>query len=266
MTNPLPGRRPKCRAGAASWLAAGLLAIALAGCASTPKTALDEDDANDAAEPFNRKMYGFNEGLDRYVLKPVASGYVNYVPQLARTGVSNFYDNLLYLNTTLNSFLQGKMQQGASDLARFGLNSVVGIFGLFDVATPMGLERHDEDFGQTLAVWKSGDGSYLVYPLIGPSSVRDTGGVVVGLLTNPLFYVTAPVAIPLGVLNVVDQRARNEGFVKFRDAAALDPYIFTREAYRQNRVSKIYDGNPPPPDFGDALPAPAGAAGPPAQP
>lgn len=254
-----PGRIfPK---GQAVWLAV-LLAFALGGCASTPKSLEEGEDDNDAVEPLNRSMYSFNEGLDRVVLKPVSTGYVKYVPQLARTGVSNFYDNLLYLDTTLNSFLQGKLVQGFSDLTRFGVNSTIGVLGLFDVATPLGLEKHDEDFGQTLAVWNAGDGSYLVYPLLGPSSARDTGGIVVSFLTNPLLYITAPVAIPLSILNVVDQRARNEGFVKFRDAAALDPYIFTREAYRQNRVSKIYDGNPPPPVFDEPAPeSPPPAAG-----
>ena len=240
MQAPLHGR--------AIWLVALTLLLGLSGCASMPKD-LDEDDANDVAEPFNRSMYDFNEGLDRVVLKPVSTGYVKHVPQTARTGVSNFYDNLLYLDTVLNGFLQGKLTQGVSDLARFSVNSTVGILGLFDVATPMGLKRHKEDFGQTLAVWHAGDGSYLVYPLLGPSSVRDTGGIVVGLLTNPIVYALPPIAIPLGILSVVDLRARKAGFVKFRDAAALDSYIFTRESYRQNRVYEIYDGNPPRPVY-----------------
>lgn len=233
----------------ATWLIAlPLMLLWLGGCASMPNDP-DEEDVNDAAEPFNRSMFDFNEGLDRVVLKPVSTTYVNHVPQTVRTGVSNFYDNLLYLDTVLNDFLQGKLTQGVSDLGRFGINSTIGIIGLFDVATPMGLKKHNEDFGQTLAVWHAGDGSYLVYPLLGPSSVRDTGGIVVGLLTNPVVYAVPPVAIPLGILSVVDLRARKEGFVKFRDAAALDPYSFTRESYRQNRVYEIYDGNPPRPVY-----------------
>ncbi len=228
------------------WLGSLVIVLALGGCASIPQ---DQRDPDDALETVNRPVYDFNEGLDRAVLKPVSSAYTDHIPQLVRTGVSNFYDNLLYLDTVLNSFLQGKLSQGFSDFGRFGLNSTVGILGLFDVATPLGLTQHREDFGQTLGVWGAGTGEYLVYPLIGPSGVRDTGGVVVGWLTNPLFYLAAPVAIPLGVIGVVDLRARKEGFVKFRDAAALDPYVFTRESYLQHRQSEIYDGNPPPVKF-----------------
>lgn len=230
------------------------MALGLGGCASIPP---DERESGDRFEAGNRSVDRFNDSLDRAVLKPVSGAYVNHVPQLARTGVSNFYDNLLYLDTVLNGFLQGKLKQGASDLARFGVNSTIGLLGFLDVATPLGLQRHDEDFGQTLAVWGAGPGEYVVYPLLGPSGVRDTGGVVVSLLTNPLLYVAAPVAIPLGVLNIVDLRARKEGFVRFRDEAALDPYIFTRESYLQNRRFEAYDGNPPRIPFDDPEPEPA---------
>lgn len=242
---------------------------ALGGCASIPQ---DQRDPGDRLESGNRSVYRFNEGLDRMVLKPVSSAYTDHVPQPIRTSVSHFYDNLTYPSTILNNFLQGKVRQSASDLVRFGVNSTIGILGFFDVATPAGLPKHKEDFGQTLAVWGAGTGEYLVYPLIGPSGVRDTGGVVVGWLTNPLFYVAAPVAIPLGVISVVDLRARMEGFVKFRDEAALDPYIFTRESYLQNRRFEVYDGNPPPvkfelfdeaapePQAGPAMPEPTLAA------
>lgn len=231
-------------------LVALILLLGLGGCASVAQNQYDDGyEANDAAEPFNREMYGFNEGLDRAVLKPVSTRYVQTVPQAVRTHVSNFYSNLLYLDTVINGFLQGKLTQGTSDLARFGVNSTVGILGLFDVATPMGLKKHTEDFGQTLAVWHAGDGSYLVYPLLGSSSVRDTGAIVVSLLTNPIVYATAPIAIPLSILGVIDLRARHAGFVQFRDEAALDPYIFTRESYRQHRVFEIYDGKPPRPNY-----------------
>lgn len=216
--------------------------LALSGCASIPA---DQRDAEDPHEGFNRSMYQFNDDLDRTVLKPVSSAYVRTLPEPVRTGVSNFYDNLTYLDTTLNSFLQGKGAQGASDLGRFLVNSTIGVVGIFDVATSMGLDRHDEDFGQTLAVWGAVEDEYLMYPVWGPSSVRDTGGIVVSLLTNPIFYAAAPVAVPLGILQVVDLRARSEGFVRFRDEAALDPYLFTRDAYLQNREFEIHDGNPP---------------------
>lgn len=214
----------------------------MAGCASTP---MAERDPGDRFESGNRKVYAFNDKLDETVLKPVSTAYVRTVPEPARNAASRFFDNLLYLDTILNGFLQGKIGQGFSDLARLGVNSTVGVLGLFDVATPMGLPRHDEDFGQTLAVWGAGSGEYLVYPLLGPSGVRDTGGIVVSMLTNPIMYAASPVAIPLGVLNIIDLRSRQEGFAQFRDQAALDPYVFTRESYMQNRAFEIYDGNPP---------------------
>lgn len=220
------------------------LALALGGCASIPQ---DQRDPGDRFEAGNRSVYNFNEGLDRVALKPVSRAYIDHVPQPVRTAASNFFDNLRYLDTVLNGFLQGKVAQGSSDLARFGINTTVGVLGLFDVASKFGLPPHDEDFGQTLAIWGAGPGEYLVYPLLGPSGVRDTGGVVVSLLTNPIVYAVPPVAIPLGILSVVDLRARNEGFTRFRDAAALDPYVFTRESYLQYRQFEIYDGNPPRP-------------------
>lgn len=216
--------------------------LVLSGCASTPSA---ERDPGDPHEGFNRSMYEFNEDLDRAVLKPVATAYTDTLPQPVRTGVSNFYDNLTYLNTTLNSFLQGKVVQGASDLGRFIVNTTLGIAGIFDVATYMGLDKHDEDFGQTLAVWGVREDQYLMYPVLGPSSVRDTGGVIVSMLTNPVFYAAAPVAVPLGILQGVDLRARKEGFVRFRDEAALDPYLFTRDSYLQNREFEIFDGSVP---------------------
>lgn len=260
-----PGQRLRSRGVVA--IAAVALVSGLGGCASIPP---DEREPGDRFEPANRAVYEFNDDLDRVVLKPAATTYTRHVPQPARTVVSNFFDNLMYFDTILNGFLQGKLVQGVSDLTRFGVNTTFGLLGLFDVATPLGLQRHDEDFGQTLGVWGAGPGQYLVYPLLGPSGVRDTGGVIVSLLTNPLMYVAAPVAIPLSALNIVDLRSRSEGFVRFRDAAALDPYVFTRESYLQNRVSEIYDGDPPRVSFDDvefdppAEPAPPPESAPPA--
>ena len=218
------------------------LAVLLAGYCAAP---LAESEPGDHFESGNRKVYAFNESLDEAVLKPTATAYVDTIPEPVRLATSRFFDNLLYFDTILNGFLQGKIGQGFSDLARFGVNSTFGLLGFFDAATPLGLPQHDEDFGQTLAVWGAGSGEYLIYPVLGPSGVRDTGGIVVSLLTNPVMYAAAPVAIPLGVLNIVDSRARREGFVQFRDQAALDPYIFTRESYLQNRTFEVYDGQPP---------------------
>lgn len=140
--------------------------------------------------------------------------------------------------------------QGLSDTGRFVVNSTLGIGGLFDVANTMGLTRHEEDFGQTLAVWGAGEGAYLVLPLFGPSTFRDVPGLAFSAATNPLNYVganppEAKIVIPTGAVGGVDQRARAKGIFEFIDQAALDRYVFVREAYRQRRLFLIHDGNPP---------------------
>ncbi len=219
-----------------------LFLVASLGCASTP----GKSDPHDPLERTNRAVYRFNEALDKAVLKPAADAYVKITPQPVRTSVSNFFDNLAYPNVILNDLLQGKMEQSVSDTSRFIWNSTVGIFGLFDVASYMGMAPHDEDFGQTLGVWGSGAGPYLVLPLLGPSTVRDTTGLPITYVTNALFYVgQASVTYPLAVLNAIDLRARAAGFMRFLDVAALDPYLFTRESYLQYRTYLIYDGRVP---------------------
>lgn len=224
-----------------------LITVMASGCTTLPQG----PDEGDPLEGTNRNIYQFNDALDRNIIKPVADTYVKITPQPVRNSVSNFFDNIGYINIILNDILQGKIQQGFADSGRFLVNSTVGILGLFDPATPLGLEAHDEDFGQTLGVYGSGPGAYLVLPLLGPNTVRDSPGIVVGTVTNILFYLNAPVAIPLGVLGAVDTRARASSALKFVDEAALDPYIFIREAYHQQRTALIHDGNPPPREFSD---------------
>ena len=218
------------------------LVLTLSACATT-------ENNHDPIEPVNRGMDSVNDTVDRITLKPAAQGYTAVVPKPMRTAVSNFFDNATYLNTVLNDFLQGKGGQGISDLARFVVNTTLGAGGLVDVASSMGLERHEEDFGQTLAVWGAGQGAYIVYPLLGPNSVRNTPDFLTATATDPLFwagFVLAPqVTIPVAVLKYVDKRAGLLDASNARDEMALDPYIFTREAWRQNREYKIYDGNPP---------------------
>lgn len=220
-----------------------LVCLAASGCATTPRGDMDE---NDPLEGMNRAVFNFNEALDRAVLKPVADAYVDITPQPVRTSISNFFDNLVYPSVILNDFLQGKVRQGISDTARFVWNSTAGIFGLFDVASRMDLPAHDEDFGQTLGVWGVGEGPYLVLPILGPSSFRDAPGVAVTYAANGLYYIgDSTTQWGLSALNGVDLRARAAGFMRFRDVAALDPYLFTRESYRQYRTYQIYDGNVP---------------------
>ncbi len=217
-----------------------------AGCASSPEARED----GDPLEPMNRGFHGINTGLDDLILRPIAETYVDYTPEPVRTSVSNFFDNASYANVFLNDFLQGKFSQGFSDIGRFLVNSTVGILGLFDPATGMGLERHDEDLGQTLGVWGAGEGAYLELPFYGPNSVRDAPDIPVSTYTNALFYISeAAVTIPLAILGIIDTRAQFLTATRVRDESALDAYIFTREAYRQRRVHLIYDGDPPLEEF-----------------
>lgn len=221
----------------------------LLGCSSMSKKDAADIDPIDPHEDINRVSYNFTDKVDRMLFEPVADAYADYVPDAAQRSIGNFYDNLSYPNVVLNAFLQGKVKQGFFDGLRFAVNSTIGMLGLFDMATHMGLEKHDEDFGQTLAVWGFDSGSYLFIPILGPSSKRDVIGVPVTVVTNMLFYagyvVGAPVFIPLSVLGAIDKRARLAGPMRIRDQAALDPYLFVREASLQQREFLIYDGNPP---------------------
>jgi phospholipid-binding lipoprotein MlaA len=225
-----------------------LLLSLITGCASNPG-----GDPGDPYESANRKIYNFNDAIDRNVLQPVARGYVDVTPKPVRTGFTNFFANAGYLNVIANDLLQGKGKQFLSDSGRFVVNSTFGLGGLFDPAREMGLVAHDEDLGQTFGVWGAGEGAYLNLPLGGPSSVRDAPGFVAAIFTNPLTYLNPVVNIPLNVVNAVNTRANLLEATNIRDQAALDPYTFVREAYRQQREFKIYDGNPPGDGFDEYL-------------
>jgi phospholipid-binding lipoprotein MlaA len=219
-----------------------LIALLCAGCAHNATVA----QPYDPFEETNRDIYGFNEGLDRYVLAPVASGYSAVTPGFFRQGVDNFFNNASYPNVIVNDFLQGKVVQGLADTGRFLVNTTVGILGLFDVAQYVGLKSNDEDLGQTLAVWGANSGAYLELPGLGPNYVRDTPDLPMAAATNVLTYtVQASVAWPLTILYVINKRAMLDDVVRLREEAALDPYVFTRTAYTQYRMQLIYDGAPP---------------------
>jgi phospholipid-binding lipoprotein MlaA len=203
---------------------------------------------------MNRRIYQFNEVLDKYALKPVADAYVKVTHISIRNRITNFFVNLGGVNVFLNDFLQGKIKQGFADTTRFVMNSTFGILGLFDIATEFGFQQHEEDFGQTLAVWGVGQGPYLVLPLFGPYTLRNTPGLALSFYVNPLFLVDdLRITVPLAALGVVDLRARSEGTLQFIDETAVDPYAFTREAYLQRREFLIYDGNPPIDELFDEL-------------
>ncbi|MFV1992284.1 MAG: VacJ family lipoprotein [Acidiferrobacterales bacterium] len=207
----------------------------------------DADINNDPWEGFNRAMYSFNDGLDEFVLKPTAKGYEYIMPHYISTGVTNFFSNLNEITVLVNNFLQGKIINGASDTARLLINSTLGLLGIIDVASYMHLEKHDEDFGQTLAVWGIGDGPFVVWPIIGARNMRDTVGWTGDWVTNPYTYVQ-PISInwSLAIADIIDDRALLLGAKDIlTEASSGDPYIFMREAYKQQRLFKIYDGNPP---------------------
>jgi len=223
----------------------------LGGCASNPP----RDQTYDPVEKLNRGFYKFNDIIDRALLKPLSDGYMAMMPRKGRIMVSNFFDNTLYADTILNDFLQGKGAQGVSDVGRFVINSSLGIGGFFDPATPMGLEKHQEDFGQTLAVWGVSQGAYLVLPIYGPNTVRDAPGIAVSTVTDGVFwagvFLNPAAAIPISILAAIDLRSRASNAIRFVNESALDPYVFTREAWVQHRTFLIYDGNPPEPEFED---------------
>lgn len=205
--------------------------------------------SGDPLEQVNRPAHSFNDLLDRHVAKPVVDAYVKVTSADVRESVSNFYDNLTYPNVILNDFLQGKFTQGLLDTSRFLLNTSLGVGGLFDPAAKWGMEKHEEDFGQTLGVWGLDHGAYLVLPTMGPSSTRDAPGLLVSTVTNVLFYVTTPFTMPIAVLGFIDRRARADEAIRARDETAVEPYVFTREAFLQHRKFMIHDGDPPLPDI-----------------
>jgi phospholipid-binding lipoprotein MlaA len=225
-------------------------ALLAGGCATAPAGISDYDPL----EQLNRKVYSFNDGFDRHVMTPVANAYTRVTPRPVQTSVSKFYKNLTYPNVILNDFLQGKLGTGIRDTGRFVLNSTVGILGLFDPASHLGLAVHNEDAGQTLAVWGVRQGPYLMLPFAGPTTVRDAPDLVTMTMTNPLFYVVNPyITIPLALLGFIDYRVQASPSINLVRESALDPYLFVREGYLQHREFLIFDGHPPPhfyEDFG----------------
>lgn len=221
-------------------LALVLLLTGAAGCATVGS------DPRDPFETFNRHMYTFNEGLDQDLLKPVATAYKEVMPEPVRTWVRNFFANLADLWIGANNLLQGKPGDMVVDWARFAFNTTFGVLGINDVATEMGLEKHDEDFGQTLGRWGMADGNYHVWPIFGSRTSRDSVGTVVDWFADPVRYVDkASVRWTARGLRLVSNRADLLDASRILEEAALDKYVFQRDAYLQRRRSLIYDGNPP---------------------
>lgn len=232
MKKTLPARLKSI---AATALVAGLLT----GCASS-------GNPKDPIEGFNRAMFAFNEGLDTAIIKPVATGYEAVLPSPVRTGVTNFFGNIDDLFIGVNNLLQGKVPEAFSDLGRVVINTTIGLLGVLDVASEAGLEKHDEDFGQTFGRWGVGNGAYVVVPFFGPRTVRDTVGLVLDVAADPVAnHEPTRVRNAALVLRLVNDRANLLPADKVVEEAALDKYSYMRDAYLQRRRNQIHDGNAP---------------------
>ncbi|MGB9093813.1 MAG: VacJ family lipoprotein, partial [Gallionella sp.] len=210
-----------------------IAAVVLAGCASNRPT-----NPEDPLEPINRGIYKFNDTVDKAVIKPVARGYQTAMPNVVKAMISNFFSNLDDIDVTANDLLQFKLKQGFSDGMRFVVNSTIGVFGLIDVASQGDLKKHQQDFGLTLGKWGIGNGPYLVLPILGPSTLRDTAGLYGDGFASPLYQMS-------------DMRARNQSYLlrglshraafldqeSVLDEAMIDPYQFIRESYLLRRRS-----------------------------
>lgn len=220
-------------------LAVVATAAAVTGCATTATN-------KDPIEGFNRSVFAFNEGLDKALIKPAAKGYEAIVPSFVRTGVTNFFGNVSDVFVAVNNLLQGKPAEAVNDAARVLFNSTFGMLGFFDVATEMGLDKHEEDFGQTLGRWGAGPGAYVVVPVFGPRNARDTLGLVLDIATDPVANLD-DIALrnSLSVLRLISERAAVLPADKIIEEAAIDKYSYIRDAYLQRRLSQVYDGRPP---------------------
>lgn len=216
-----------------------LIGLTLGGCSSTPNT-----NPQDPFEGFNRGVYKFNDTLDRAILKPVAQGYKKVIPTRGQTMVHNFFSNIDDIFVTGNDLLQLKFSQAASDFTRVWVNTIFGVFGLFDMADK--LEKHNEDFGQTLGYWGVGSGPYLVLPFLGPSSIRDGTGLAVdsyyGVIENTP---DIPTRNTLYATEKLDERVQLLDTEKLIEDTTTDRYSFIRDAYLMHRQSLVYDGSPP---------------------
>jgi len=230
---PLPHLRALVLCGALS------LSV-LGGCASN-------GNPRDPLEPLNRAVYAFNDGVDTVLFRPAAEVYRFVLPGFVQTGISNFFSNLNDVIVLVNNLLQGKLNAAGSDFGRIAMNTSFGVLGFLDVATELGLEKHNEDFGQTLGYWGIGDGPYLVLPLLGPSNVRDTVGWVGDFHAWPVTYINNDrTRYTLIGVRFIGLRAELLEATRILETAALDPYEFVRDAFLQRRRNLIWDGRPPP--------------------
>ena len=227
------------------WVLAGLV-LACAGCATVKPGATPVTD-NDPFESWNRKVFDFNQELDDFLLRPVAVVWTEAVPQPVRQGIGNFYANIADAWSAVNNLLQGKPRTAFAVAFRFSVNTVFGFGGLLDLASEMGIDRSYEDFGQTLGVWGFDSGPYLVWPLLGPSTLRDSVALPLNYAASPMYLFNLDLLGQFGVwtLNLVNTRSGLLGATSLLDSIALDKYTFVRDAYLQRRRSQVYDGEEP---------------------
>tara|TARA_X000000368_G_scaffold269286_1_gene213355 strand:- start:2907 stop:3605 length:699 start_codon:yes stop_codon:yes gene_type:complete len=211
---------------------------------------INSDEVNDPFEEFNRKTFEFNENLDEKILKPVARFYSNFPPKV-KNGVTNFFNNLEDIETSVNQVLQGKPKKSLNDLTRFFINSTIGLAGFIDVASKIGLERHEEDFGQTLAVWGVGAGPYIMLPGLGPSTLRDTLSRPVSSFSSITFHMTdTDVNIALKTIDAIETRER---LLDVESLLSGDKYSFVKDAYIQSIAYEVKDGINVKDDFVDDM-------------
>jgi phospholipid-binding lipoprotein MlaA len=225
-----------------------ILSSTMSACSTTPT----HSDKKDPWEGWNRDVHGFNKDFDDTILKPLAKGYQDVVPNPVDKSITNVFSNINDIGVTINDFLQLKFVQGGMDAGRFLINTTVGVVGIFDVAKMIDLPKHDEDFGQTLGFWGVPSGSYMVLPFLGASSPRDTFGLIGDALLNPLTYVSLFGGVAANVattgataIDVTDTRSDLMSSEKIVDEASVDRYDFVKNAYQQRREYLIHDGNPP---------------------
>ncbi|MDO9197805.1 MAG: VacJ family lipoprotein [Rhodoferax sp.] len=237
--------------GGVLWIGVLLVLFLLGGCATGPNA-----NPRDPLEPFNRGVYRFNDALDKAVLKPVATAYRDVLPGPVRRGVGNFFGNLEDAWSFVNNALQLKGQAAAESLVRFGVNTFLGLGGILDVASEMNIDKHTKDFGHTLGYWGVAPGPYLVLPLLGPSTLRDTVALPVDMMGDIVSNIEhVPTRNTAKAVRVVDNRAGLLRVTGLLEEAALDKYSFTRDAFLQSRRSSIFDGNPPDEESLDAVPS-----------
>jgi phospholipid-binding lipoprotein MlaA len=220
-------------------LCVAALATVLAGCAATPSRV-------DPLEPMNRALFEVNDVAEKVVIKPVVTVYQTVLPQFVRTGIANVFGNIDDLFSAVNGLLQGKLDKAGNDLGRVMVNSMFGLGGLIDVASDAGIERGNEDFGQTFGYWGLGQGPYLFIPFFGPTTVRDGTGFLVRIAAGPVGFIPdVPVRNSLYGVGYVDLQSHASEAKSVADTAALDRYRFIRNGYLQKRRYDVHDGNPP---------------------